>query len=65
MNAGGGWSTDALQLPLYFTGRQINKRTVHVVRFSAEWDMYVKGIPSAPNPTTKQKAMLHAAIAAG
>jgi len=40
--AGGGWSTDALQLPLYFPGRRVDKRTVDIVRFSAEWDMYVK-----------------------
>jgi hypothetical protein len=42
----------------------VNKRTGHIVRFSAEWDMYVKGIPSAPNPAVKQKATLHAVVAA-
>lgn len=63
-SAGGGWSTKALQLPLYFDGRRVNKRTLHVVRFSATADMYAKGIPSAPNPPVKQKATLHAAVAA-
>ena len=64
VKAGGGWSTDALQLPLYFDGRRVNKLTLHIVRFSAEADMYAKGIPSAPYPTVKQKATLHAAVAA-
>jgi hypothetical protein len=64
VNAGGGWSTDALQLPLYFKGRQVNKRTVHIVRFSAESGMYEKCIPTAPNPVVKQKATLHAIVAA-
>jgi hypothetical protein len=64
VRAGGGWSVEAMQLPLYFEGRRVNKRTVHIVRFSAEWDMYVKGIPSAPTPTVKQKATLHAVVAA-
>jgi hypothetical protein len=64
VGAGGGWSTNALQLPLYFDGRRVNKRTLHIVRFSAKADMYAKGIPSAPNPPVKQKATLHAAVAA-
>lgn len=63
--AGGAWATtDGLQLPVYFTGRPVNKRTVHIVRFSAEWDMFVKGVPTAPMPGTKQKATLHARIEA-
>jgi hypothetical protein len=64
VNAGGGWSTDALKMPLYFPVRRVNKGTLHVVRFSAEWDMYVKGIPTAPLPSTKQKATLHAVVSA-
>lgn len=62
--AGGAWSTHALQLPLYFEGKRINKRAVHIVRFSAEASMYAKGIPSAPAPSPKAKATLHAALAA-
>lgn len=63
--AGGAWvATDGLQLPLYFSGRPVNKRTVHIVRFSAESDMFIKGVPSAPMPTPKQKATLHARLEA-
>jgi hypothetical protein len=62
--AGGGWSTDALELPLFFPGRRINGNTVHVMRFSAESEMYAAGIPSAPNPPLKPKATLHATIPA-
>ena len=65
IKAGGGWSIDgSLTMPLYFPGRRVNKRTLHVVRFSAEWDMYIKGIPSAPTPTIKEKATLHAKLKA-
>lgn len=64
VNAGGGWATVGAQLPLYFDGRRINKRTVHIVRFSAEAEMYAAGIPSAPTPKVRQKATLHAAVAA-
>ncbi|WP_055579075.1 hypothetical protein [Mycobacterium gordonae] len=60
--AGGAWAIDGLQLPLYFLGRRVNKRTMHIVRFSAEWDMFTKGVPSAPKPSPKQKATLHARI---
>ena len=63
--AGGAWvTTDGLQLPLYFPGRPVNKRTVHIVRFSAEWDMFVRGVPTAPTPSPKQKATLHARLEA-
>ncbi|BCO85914.1 MULTISPECIES: hypothetical protein [Mycobacterium avium complex (MAC)] len=63
--AGGAWvAKDGLQLPLYFPGRPVNKRTLHIVRFSAEWDMFVKGVPSAPKPSPKQKATLHARLEA-
>jgi hypothetical protein len=56
--------SDSSTLPLYFEGKRINKRTVHVVRFSAEAGMYAKGIPSAPTPSRKEKATLHASLAA-
>jgi hypothetical protein len=63
--AGGAWvTTDGLQLPLYFSGRQVNKRAVHIVRFSAEWNMFVQGVPTAPMPSPKQKATFHARIEA-
>ena len=62
--AGGGWSADALELPLFFSGRRIDDHAVHVMRFSAESDMFDSGIPSAPNPPFKQKATLHATIPA-
>ncbi|SLC59839.1 Uncharacterised protein [Mycobacteroides abscessus subsp. massiliense] len=64
VSAGGGWSTGSLQLPLYFHGRRVNKRTVHIARFSAEWSMYVRGVPSAPMPSKRPKATLHALVAA-
>lgn len=62
--AGGGFSTGSLKLPLYFDGRRVSKRAAHIVRFSAEADMYAKGVPSAPHPPMKQKATLHAVVAA-
>lgn len=62
---GGGWSVaENHQLPLYFAGRAVNKRTVHVARFSATSDMFVKGVPSAPTPTRRVKATLHAVVPA-
>lgn len=63
-NAGGAWTEDGAQLPLYFDGRPINKRTKHIVRFSVEAEMYAAGIPSAPVPKLKKKATLHAALSA-
>lgn len=63
--AGGSWvSTNGVQLPLYFPGRRVNKRTLHVVRFSAEGDLFAKGVPTAPMPTAQQKATLHARLEA-
>ncbi|MUM22948.1 hypothetical protein FZI91_14700 [Mycobacterium sp. CBMA271] len=64
-NAGGGMSVDATKvLPIPFTGRRVNKRTLHVLRFSTEWGMFLRGVPSAPVPTTKGKATVHATIEA-
>lgn len=63
--AGGAWvTTDELPLPLYFAGRPVDKRTVHIVRFSVEGDMFLTGVPSAPLPSPKQKATLHARLPA-
>jgi len=64
INAGGGWSQFADDLPLYFTGRPVNKRTVHLARFSAEWNMFRPGVQRGPDPEIKPKATLHAIAAA-
>jgi len=42
---------DAPEMPLYFPGRKVDKRTLQVARFSAKWEMFVKGIPTAPLPS--------------
>jgi hypothetical protein len=62
VNAGGGWTGEGL--PLYFTGRPVNKRTVHIVRFSAEWNMFRPGMQRGPDPKPKQNATLNAFAAA-
>lgn len=61
LSAGGGWTTDpGFEPPLYFAGRKINDDASHIVRFSADWTMFVKGIPSAPTPQLDPRATLHA-----
>src|SRR5271168_4927480 len=46
--------------PLYFPGRQVENDTFHIVRFSADWTMFVKGVPFAPTPRLDTRATLHA-----
>jgi hypothetical protein len=41
--AGGCWSSGSDPLPYYFTGRQVSDHAAHIVRFSAEWDTFIKG----------------------
>ncbi len=62
VNAGGGWAAFGQPLPLYFTGRQVNRTTVHLARFSAEWSMFRKGMQRAPDPLIVEKATLHAIL---
>jgi hypothetical protein len=64
INAGGGWSAVNQELPLYFTGRPVNKRTVHLARFSAESGMFRRGMQRGPDPHLNPKATLHATVAA-
>ncbi|OBF42578.1 hypothetical protein A5719_03365 [Mycolicibacterium peregrinum] len=64
VNAGGGWHTFGTGLPLYFTGRPVNKRTVHLARFSAEANMFRRGMQRAPNPVPLEKATLNAILKA-
>ena len=65
VKAGGGWSLDLSDGPPFqFSGRQVNDHAAHIVRFSAESDMFTKGVPSAPPPKPKQKATLHAGVPA-
>jgi hypothetical protein len=52
------------ELPVYFTGRPVNKRTVHLARFSAESDMFRRGIQRGPDPQLSPKATLNATVAA-
>jgi hypothetical protein len=44
-NAGVRWAGGADPLPYYFSGRQVNDHAAHIVRFSAEWNSFVKGAP--------------------
>lgn len=52
----------AAELPLWFPGRRINARVLHLARFAVSWDMFSKQVPSAPLPQLKQKATLHALL---
>jgi hypothetical protein len=63
-NAGGAWTEDGAELPLYFDGQQVTKRAKHIVRFAVGAEMFAAGIPSAPVPKIKTKATLHAALSA-
>lgn len=63
-NAGGGWQVFGTGLPLYFTGRPVNKRTVHLARFSAEGTMFRRGMQRAPNPQPLEKATLNSVLKA-
>jgi hypothetical protein len=61
LDAGGGWGADPGQdLPLDFVGREIDGHSRHIVRFSADWTMFVKGVPSAPTPQMQPGVTLHA-----
>ena len=62
--AGSGWSTFGSGFPYYFTGRPINKRTVHAVRFSATADMFRPGVPIGPAPKMFEKVDIHARVPA-
>lgn len=62
IRAGGGWGGFGQQLPLRFEGRPVNKRTVHLARFSAEWSMFRRGMQRGPDPDVKEKATLHAYV---
>jgi hypothetical protein len=63
--AGGGWGSDpGFEPPLVFSGRSIHDDASHIVRFSAEWSMFVKNIPSAPTPKLDRRATLNTIVAA-
>lgn len=64
VKAGGGWGAFGKKLPLYFTGRTVNKRTVHLVRFSIDWTMFRRGIQRGPDPEPVTKASVNAWLAA-
>jgi hypothetical protein len=63
-HAGGAWTEDGVELPLYFNGRQVTKRAKHIVRFAVGSEMFATGTPSAPVPNRKAKATLHASLSA-
>jgi hypothetical protein len=64
VKAGGGWSIDGSDGPPFrFSGRSVNDYAAHIVRFSAEPDMFT-GVPSAPLPKGKQKATLQGRVPA-
>jgi hypothetical protein len=61
LTAGGGWGSDpGFEPPLVFSGRRVHDKACHIVRFSADWSMFVKGIPSAPTPQLDPRATLNA-----
>ena len=63
--AGGGWSSRSAPLPYYFTGRQVNDHAAHIVRFSGEWDTFIKGAPGPGNSRgPRQKSTFRALVAA-
>jgi len=62
IRAGGGWGAFGKSFPLEFSGRPVNKRTVHLARFSAEWSMFRRGMQRAPAPTPSAKATLNALV---
>lgn len=64
INAGAGWAAYGSPLPLVFKGRSVNKRTVHLARFSFEENMFRRGMQRGPDPPVVVKATLHARIAA-
>jgi hypothetical protein len=64
INAGGGWAPFGDPMPWYFTGRPVNKRTVHLARFSAERSMFRRGMQRGPDPESKSKATLNAVVGA-
>jgi hypothetical protein len=45
--AGGRWTTDTTQLPVYFTGRQVTDDAAHIVRYCAEREAFVGDAPAA------------------
>jgi hypothetical protein len=47
--AGSHWSSGSDRLPFYFGGRQVNDHAAHIVRFSAEWNTFIKGAPGPGN----------------
>lgn len=47
--AGSHWSSGSGRLPFYFGGRQVNDHAAHIVRFSAEWNTFIKGAPGPGN----------------
>ncbi|WP_062900122.1 hypothetical protein [Mycobacterium avium] len=62
INAGGGWMQSGQTLPFVFAGRPVNRRTVHLARFSFEFNMFRKGVQRGPDPVTMPKATLHGRI---
>jgi hypothetical protein len=62
--AGGGWAPFGDPMPWYFTGRPVNRRTVHLARFSAERNMFRAGMQRGPVPTSKSKATFRAVVGA-
>ena len=64
-NAGGRWSKQSDQLPYLFSGRQVSDHAAHIVRFSAEPDVFQRGAPGPGNSRgPRQKSTFKAAIRA-
>jgi hypothetical protein len=62
---GGRWSSGSDPLPYYFTGRQVKDHAARIVRFSAEWDTFIKGAPGRGNSRgPRQKSTFRALVGA-
>jgi len=62
---GGVWSPDSDPLPYYFSGRQVSDDAAHIVRFSADWDTFIKGAPSnTGSKGPRQKSTFRALVPA-
>ena len=61
--AGGRWSDRSDKLPYFFSGRQVSDHAAHIIRFSAEWDTFLKGAPGPGNSRgPRQKSTFKAVV---
>lgn len=54
----------AFNMPVKFSGREITRRSRHVIRLRVPWDMFISGQPSAPGPTGLKSNVVGAIVPA-